>query len=77
MARLCSRPGCAADASATMSYDYRARAVWLDDLTHEAEPNGYDLCPSHAERLGVPMGWSRSDQRISQERALVFERIAV
>jgi hypothetical protein len=77
MARLCSRPACAAPASATMSYDYRARSAWLDDLTPTAEPNGYDLCLPHAERLGVPVGWSCTDRRSTLMRSLVFERIAV
>lgn len=76
MARLCSRPGCAAASSATMTYDYRARAAWLDDLTPTAEPHGYDLCPTHAERLGVPVGWVCTD-RVTMVRSLVFDRIAV
>src|SRR5688500_5501156 len=57
MSRLCSRPGCATAASATMAYDYVGRTVWLDDLEPEADPNHYDLCPSHADRLRVPQGW--------------------
>ena len=35
-----------------MSYDYASRTVWLDDLHPEVDPNDYDLCPSHADRLG-------------------------
>ena len=82
MARLCSRPGCAADASATMTYDYRARAAWLDDLDPEPYPNQYDLCPSHADGLAVPQGWARTDRRTSAvvevpPTPVLFERIAV
>jgi hypothetical protein len=76
MARQCSRPGCAAAASATMTYDYRSRTAWLDDLAHEPDPNNYDLCPAHADRLAVPRGWERMDRRVTAVRPL-FARIAV
>ena len=83
MVRLCSRPGCAADASATMTYDYTARSAWIDDLEPESEPNQYDLCATHADRLAVPQGWARSDRRASAvievrpPMPVLFERIAV
>lgn len=76
MSRLCSRPGCAAAASATMAYDYAGRTVWLDDLDPDLDPNHYDLCPSHADRLRVPQGWNRTDRRVSTVRPL-FSRVAV
>ena len=76
MARLCSRPGCASAASATMTYDYASRMVWLDDLAPDGDPNQYDLCPSHAQRLSVPVGWARTDRRASAVRPL-FARVAV
>lgn len=76
MARLCSRPGCANAASATMTYGYASRTVWLDDLAAEAEPNGYDLCPAHADRTGVMVGWNLSDRRVTAVRPL-FTRVAV
>lgn len=76
MARHCSRPGCAAAASATMSYDYAARTAWLDDLAEPAQPHEYDLCPAHADRLAVPEGWERADRRSSAIR-LLFARVAV
>lgn len=76
MARQCSRPGCASAASATMTYDYSSSTAWLDDLAHEADPNQYDLCPAHAERLSVPQGWERIDRRATAVRPL-FARIAV
>ncbi len=46
-----------------MTYDYRARCVWIDGLDADASPAGYDLCSDHADRLGVPSGWSRTDRR--------------
>lgn len=72
--RLCSRPGCDDDASATMSFDYTARTAWLDELDADACPAGYDLCATHADRLGVPGGWSRSDRRVASSP---FTRLAV
>lgn len=59
-----------------MTYDYAARMAWLDDLVDDPDPNDYDLCPSHADRLGVPHGWIRTDRRATAVRPL-FERIAV
>jgi len=76
MARQCSRPGCASGASATMTYDYSSKATWLDDLAHEPDPNQYDLCPSHADRLAVPQGWHYTDRRATAVRSL-FTRVAV
>ena len=76
MARLCSRPGCANAASATMTYGYASRTVWVDDLAAEADPNGYDLCPAHADRLSVRVGWEKSARRVTAVRPL-FTRVAV
>ena len=76
MARQCSRPGCASAASATMTYEYASKSAWLDDLASEADPNQYDLCPAHADRLAVPQGWDRTDRRATAVRPL-FARIAV
>lgn len=59
-----------------MSYDYSSRTVWVDDLAAEADPNGYDLCPVHADRQGVPQGWNRTDRRVTVVRPF-FSRIAV
>ncbi|HEV2767153.1 MAG TPA: DUF3499 family protein [Acidimicrobiales bacterium] len=60
--RRCARPGCSAEASATMTYGYRARTAWIDDLLDDAG-GGYDLCEHHADGLGVPVGWTRTDRR--------------
>ena len=59
-----------------MTYDYASRTAWLDDLAAEPDPNQYDLCPAHAERLSVPQGWARTDRRASAVRPL-FARVAV
>lgn len=73
--RLCARPGCDGEASATMTYDYRARQAWIDGLDAERSPAGYDLCAGHADRLGVPSGWSRTDRRAPTDSP--FTRLAV
>ncbi len=72
--RLCARPGCDEVASATMTYDYGDRSTWIDTLDPDASPAGYDLCDHHAERLGVPSGWSRTDRR---QPPSPFARVAV
>ena len=59
-----------------MSYDYASRTVWLDDLRAEADPNQYDLCPTHADKQSVPQGWNHTDRRVTAVRPL-FSRIAV
>ena len=56
-----------------MSYGYGARTVWLDELDPERSPAGYDLCADHADGLGVPRGWERSDRRTAA-RALLSRR---
>jgi hypothetical protein len=61
--RLCSRPGCAEAAAATLTYRYDLGAAWIDVLTPEREPHGYDLCDRHAARCTVPHGWQLADRR--------------
>jgi hypothetical protein len=61
--RTCDRPGCGAVAVATLSYVYGDRVVWLDHLAVEDHPASHDLCAGHADRLGVPRGWSLQDRR--------------
>lgn len=59
-----------------MTYDYSSKSAWLDDLAYESDPNQYDLCPAHADRLAVPQGWFRTDRRATAVRPL-FTRVAV
>jgi hypothetical protein len=47
----------------TLTYEYRASQVWLDDLSAERDPHDYDLCHRHAEQLRVPLGWHLLDRR--------------
>jgi len=62
MERLCARPGCRDVASATLSYHYGRRTVWVHALAAEREPSRYDLCERHAS-VGVPVGWCLEDLR--------------
>jgi len=48
---------------ATLTYRYELSTVWIDELTPEREPHGYDLCERHAARFSVPHGWQLADRR--------------
>jgi hypothetical protein len=69
--RLCCRPACGAPARATLTYHYRRGVAWLDALTAERDPHGYDLCHRHADGLSVPHGWRFDDRRPVASNALV------
>jgi hypothetical protein len=45
-----------------LTYEYGRSQVWLDALTAERDPHGYDLCADHAARLTVPVGWHVHDR---------------
>jgi hypothetical protein len=62
--RRCSRGGCRWPASASLTYAYLKRVVWIEDLTPQPHPAVYDLCAAHAERLSVPVGWKKEDLRV-------------
>ena len=47
----------------TLTYQYGLAQVWLDQLTGEREPHGYDLCERHSAKLSVPNGWRLEDRR--------------
>jgi len=64
MSRACARPGCSEQSVATLTYDYRGRAVWLDRLSVEPHPMTHDLCDRHASNLSVPRGWGLQDRRV-------------
>lgn len=62
--RRCSRNGCRWPASASLTYAYAKKVVWIEDLTPMPHPAAYDLCAAHAERLAVPIGWDKEDLRV-------------
>ncbi len=55
--RRCSRIACAAEAVATLTFDYADSMAVLGPLSLLPEPHGYDLCTRHAERTSAPVGW--------------------
>ena len=77
MIRQCSRCGCAEAASATLTFQYARALVWIDDLSAERDPHGYDLCVRHTRRLSAPNGWRVEDRRTAQVLAMSgFTRLA-
>lgn len=60
--RSCVRPGCAEPPVCTLTYNYGARVVFLDDLLPR-EVGGMDHCLAHAGRLRAPLGWAIEDRR--------------
>ena len=69
--RQCSRTACSAPAAFTLTYEYGRSQVWLDELSAERDPHGYDLCAAHTERLSLPLGWHLLDRRATSRRALL------
>jgi Protein of unknown function (DUF3499) len=63
MSRHCARPACTKPAAATLTYDYRGRAAWLDDIADERHPMAHDLCVDHSD-MSVPRGWLLEDRRV-------------
>jgi Protein of unknown function (DUF3499) len=61
--RQCSRPTCAEPAASTLTYQYAKGIAWLDELSTDRDPHGYDLCERHANRVSVPHGWRLEERR--------------
>ena len=55
--RSCSRTGCSARATSTLTYAYADSTAVLGPLGLRAEPGTYDLCATHSSSLSVPRGW--------------------
>ncbi len=55
--RLCVKTLCRREAVATVTYDYGDQMAALGPLGEAGQPNAYDLCVQHADRLSVPEGW--------------------
>lgn len=56
--RTCSRVGCRAIATSTLTYIYSDSTAVLGPLATFSEPHSYDLCDRHSSRLTVPNGWN-------------------
>jgi hypothetical protein len=42
---------------ATLTFTYREATAVLGPLATQKDPNGYDLCARHADRVVPPRGW--------------------
>jgi hypothetical protein len=74
--RHCVRQGCSRAAAASLSYDYRARTAWIDELPPATEPHRYDLCAPHADGMRLPVGWELIDSRRSYAPDVLFRAAA-
>jgi hypothetical protein len=54
-----------------LSFSYRTREAWLDQLG-EPSPQSYDLCAPHAARTTSPQGWQLRDRRPVEERDTTY-----
>ncbi|MDO5721650.1 MAG: DUF3499 domain-containing protein [Actinomycetaceae bacterium] len=55
--RKCSRLQCGQPAVAVMTYSYTQATVVIGPLPTRKEPQAYELCAEHANRLTAPRGW--------------------
>ena len=63
--RGCSRAGCKAQATMTLTYVYSESTAVVGPLATFSEPHAYDLCLVHGTRLKVPHGWNVIKQEIT------------
>jgi hypothetical protein len=61
--RLCARPGCGADAAATLRFLPIQREASLVDIDVTSARTEGDLCEEHALTLTLPRGFHLSDER--------------
>ena len=57
MLRRCTRTGCSAPATSTLTYAYADSTAVVGPLAVVVEPHSFDLCGPHARTLTVPRGW--------------------
>lgn len=58
----CGKQNCSRAAQVALTFDYRDRVVWLDDLGPEADPRAALLCARCSARFTVPLGWQLLDR---------------
>jgi hypothetical protein len=61
--RLCARPGCGADAAATLRFSPIQREASLIDIDLMSARTEGDLCDRHATALTLPRGFHLNDER--------------
>ncbi|WP_203567338.1 DUF3499 domain-containing protein [Aestuariimicrobium ganziense] len=55
--RRCSKTGCHAHATSTLTYVYADSTAVVGPLALAAVPGSYDLCRQHSDRVTAPRGW--------------------
>lgn len=68
--RGCSRVGCRAMASMTLTYIYADSTAVVGPLATFSEPHAYDLCEVHGKKLTVPHGWSVIKEEANTDRTI-------
>lgn len=68
--RGCSRVGCRAMASMTLTYIYADSTAVVGPLATFSEPHAYDLCEVHGKKLTVPHGWSVIKEEANADRTI-------
>ena len=66
--RGCSRVGCRAMATMTLTYIYADSTAVVGPLATFSEPHAYDLCEIHGKRLTVPNGWNVIKEEAHEDR---------
>ncbi|MSX13994.1 MAG: DUF3499 family protein [Actinobacteria bacterium] len=66
--RGCSRVGCRAMASMTLTYIYADSTAVVGPLATFSEPHAYDLCEVHGKKLTVPHGWNVIKEEANSDR---------
>ena len=67
--RGCSRVGCRAMATMTLTYIYADSTAVVGPLATYSEPHAYDLCEQHGKKLTVPHGWSVIKEESNPDRS--------
>ncbi len=66
--RGCSRVGCRAMATMTLTYIYADSTAVVGPLATFSEPHAYDLCEVHGKKLTVPNGWNVIKEEAQEDR---------
>lgn len=74
-ARDCSKTGCSRPAVSSLTFVYEDSTVVVGPLGRTSEPNVYDLCLEHAERMTAPRGWELI--RIAGDTGAVDDLVAL
>ncbi|MBX7160346.1 MAG: DUF3499 family protein [Acidimicrobiia bacterium] len=68
---VCGKQSCVRPARVALTFDYRDRCVWLDDLDADADPRATLLCAPCGTRFTVPLGWQLVDRTSAEVDTVV------